>query len=281
VRTDEQLDAALAWKSADGLPDLAMIYCDFEDVRRYKDAVERARAKQVPVGVATLRIIKPGEEGWLVQIARSEPDAVLVRNLAALSYFRQHRPGLLLVGDYSLNVANELTAAILRRWGLARLTPGYDLNWEQFQALVRRADPAALEAVVHHHVSMFHMEHCVFAATLSDGKDWRDCGRPCDHHRVELRDRSGAVFPLVADAGCRNTVFNALPQSAVEYLPRMLSLGLRWFRIELLRETAADVAPLLDRYARVLAGLDDSRRAWRGLQVLNQVGLTRGTLNLA
>ena len=59
---------------------------------------------------------------------------------------------------------------------------------------------------------MFHMEHCVFAATLSDGKDWRDCGRPCDHHRVELLDRVGAGFPLLADTGCRNTVFNSVAQ---------------------------------------------------------------------
>jgi U32 family peptidase len=66
---------------------------------------------------------------------------------------------------------------------------------------------------------MFHMEHCVFAAFLSDGKDWRDCGRPCDHHKVDLRDRVGAAFPVTPDAGCRNTVYNAVPQSAAEYVP--------------------------------------------------------------
>ena len=67
---------------------------------------------------------------------------------------------------------------------------------------------------------MFHMEHCVFAAFLSNGKDWRDCGQPCDHHKVELRDRVGATFPVTPDAGCRNTVFNAVLQSAAEYVPR-------------------------------------------------------------
>src|SRR5215207_1719188 len=106
---------------------------------------------------------------------------------------------------------------------------------------------------------MFHMEHCVFAAFLSDGKDWRDCGRPCDRHKVELRDRAGAKFPVMADTGCRNTVYNAVPQSAVEFLPRMLGVGLRRFRVELLRESAADVEPLLARYAAVLAGKNDGR----------------------
>ena len=121
---------------------------------------------------------------------------------------------------------------------------------------------------------------CFRTAFLSEGKDWRDCGRPCDRHQVELRDRVGAEFPVVADAGCRNTVFNSVAQSAAEFLPRMQGLGLCHFRVELLRETAAQVGPVLERYARVLAGLEDGRRTWRQLQVLNQLGVTRGTLQM-
>jgi U32 family peptidase len=128
---------------------------------------------------------------------------------------------------------------------------------------------------------MFHMEHCVFAAFLSEGKDWRDCGRPCDRHKVELRDRVGATFPLAADAGCRNTVYNALPQSAAEYVPQMRALGLRRFRIELLRETPEQVGPLVDSYRRVIEGRDDGRDTWRKLRAMNQLGVTRGTLQLA
>jgi U32 family peptidase len=127
---------------------------------------------------------------------------------------------------------------------------------------------------------MFHMEHCVFAAFLSNGKDFRDCGRPCDHHKVDLRDRVGASFPVTPDAGCRNTVFNSVAQSAAEYVERMQSLGLRRFRIDLLRETPSQVAALLERYARVLAGLESGRDVWQNLRVLNQIGVTRGTLQL-
>ncbi len=147
--------------------------------------------------------------------------------------------------------------------------------------MLHRSDPSRFEVVVHQHMPMFHMEHCVFAAMLSKGKDASDCGRPCDRHRVELRDRVGEVFPLLADTGCRNTVFNAVPQSAAEYIPKMLSAGVRHFRVELLRETAAEVGQLLEHYSRVIAGQESSKQTWRNLQVLNQLGVTRGTLQLA
>jgi U32 family peptidase len=177
-----------------------------------------------------------------------------------------------------LNVANELTAAILAAEGAIRITPSYDLNWKQLTAMLERFSPAWFEAVVHPQMPMFHMEHCVFAHTLSNGKDYRDCGRPCDRHRVDLRDRAGAEHPLIADVGCRNTVFNGTAQSAAEYIPRMLELGIRQFRVEMVRQSAEETSALLNRYAGVLSGSEDGRATWRQLRVLNQLGVTRGTL---
>jgi len=127
---------------------------------------------------------------------------------------------------------------------------------------------------------MFHMEHCVFAAFLSNGKDHTDCGRPCDRHKIDLRDRVGASFPVLPDTGCRNTVYNSVPQSAAEYVGRMQSLGLRWFRVDLLRETPTQAIQLLEQYARVIAGTDDGKQTWKRLKAMNQLGVTRGTLNL-
>jgi putative protease len=280
VRNLDQLGGVLNWHPPVNLPRPEAVYCDFEDLRRYKEAVVLARSAGMPVGLAPVRILKPGEEGFQSLIVRAEPDIVLVRNLASISYFREQLPLAQLVGDFSLNVANELTAALLVQSGLARLVPSYDLNWDQLASLLRQSNPERFEPVIHQHMPMFHMEHCVFAAFLSTGKDHRDCGRPCDVHKVELRDRVGANFPVLADTGCRNTVFNSVAQSGAEYVGRMRELGLTRFRIDLLRETPEQVGPLLDRYARVIAGIDDGRETWRQLRAINQLGVTRGTLQM-
>ena len=273
VRNRAQLDVVLPFQPA-------MVYADFEDLRQYASAVDAARAAGVKIGLATVRIWKPGEDGLQALVARAKPDAVLVRNLASIDYFREALPGAELIGDFSLNVANDLTADLLLRAGLTRLVPSFDLNWDQFTALLNESDPLTFEAVVHQHMPMFHMEHCVFAAFLSTGKDHRDCGRPCDTHKVELKDRTGAMFPVLPDTGCRNTVFNSVAQSAAEYIDRMKTNGLRWFRIDLLRETPEQVGPLLEQYRRVIAGDDDGRATWKNLKALNQLGVTRGTLQM-
>jgi U32 family peptidase len=278
ARTMEQLQTVLAWSPSSAGVDRGMVYCEFEDVRRYPDAVAAARAAGVAVGLATVRVIKPNEQGLLRNLALAEPDAVLVRNLAGVSYFAAHYPDMPLMGDYSLNIANELTAGIFARHRIRRMTASYDLNWKQLAVMFERISPAWFEVTVHQQMPMFHMEHCVFAHTLSGGRDFRDCGRPCEKHRVDLRDRAGAAHPLVADVGCRNTVYNGTAQSAAEFIPRMLEIGLRHFRVELLRQDAVQTRALLDRYAAVLAGVDNGRATWRQLRVLSQLGVTRGTL---
>jgi putative protease len=96
---------------------------------------------------------------------------------------------------------------------------------------------------------------------------------------VELKAPDGQPHPLVADVGCRNTVFNASAQSALELVPQLKELGVRYFRVELLRQDAAETLALLTKYADVIAGRADGRQTVRGLRVLSQLGVTRGTFD--
>ena len=75
-------------------------------------------------------------------------------------------------------------------------------------------------------------------------------------------------------------MFNSVPQSAAEYVLRMLELGVRWFRIDLLRETPEQAVQLVEQYRRVIAGTADGKQTWKQLKAVNQLGVTRGTLNL-
>jgi putative protease len=270
-RTLEQVRAALD----DGVQ---WIECDFEDIRKYREAVPLAREKEAAIFLAPPRIFKPGETGILRNVLGAGPNGILVRSTAHLRFYKKEAPYLVLVGDFSLNAANELTADWLFSKGLQRIVPSYDLNWEQLQSFLARVDPARCEVVIHQHMPMFHMEHCVFAAVLSTGKDCTDCGRPCDRHDVRLKDWSGMEHPLKADVGCRNTIFNAVPQSASQYLRRMLALGVRWFRVELLHEKPEAARRLIRGYREVLDGRSDGQSLWKELRASTVMGVTRGPL---
>jgi putative protease len=274
VRDMAQLKAAMAGGSP-------RIYCEFEDPKKYREAVACFRARQSAGGpkpeifVAPPRIFKAGEEWILKQVRSCEADGYLLRNYDHLQFFA----GCRRVGDYSFNVANGLSAEYFKtRFGLERLTASYDLNMTQLEALLVSAPPEWFEITLHQHIPMFHMEHCVFCAFLTRGTDYTNCGRPCDKHKVEMRDRVGLEHPLKADAGCRNTLFNGRAQTGAEYAGRLMDLGARHFRIEFVNETADEVAATIGKYRALLDGKLGGSQLWRDLKLHNQLGVTRGPM---
>jgi putative protease len=285
ARNLAQLDATLE-------SGIETVYCEFEDPKKNRDAVTRARdAWHVARGVnspspvtrhlspaifvAPPRIFKPGEEWTLEQVRSCNADGYLVRNYDHLKFFANDRR----IGDYSLNVANRLAADYFKnRFGLERVAASYDLNFQQLEALLSAVPPEWFEVTIHQHMPMFHMEHCVFCAFLSSGTDYRNCGRPCDAHDVKLRDRVGAEHPVKADVGCRNTVFNALAQTGAEYVSRMIELGVRYFRVEFLNETPEQVTQTISKYRQLLRGEITGSQLWRELKLMNQLGVTRGQM---
>lgn len=275
VRNMAQLRAAIQAK-------VQIVYCEFTDPKTYKEAVQLVRQNQSvaeqTIWVVPPRITKSGENWILQQVLASQADGYLLRNYDQLEFFAD----VTCIGDFSLNIANPLTADFcLQRFNLKRLTASYDLNIIQLEDLIKTSRfPQVWEVTIHQHIPMFHMEHCVFCAFLSQGKDFTDCGRPCEKHEVKLKDRVGSEHVLQADAGCRNTIFNGVAQTGAEYIQRLLDLEVRYFRIEFVNETPDQVTQTIWRYGQLLQGEITGSQLWRELKLQSQLGVTRGPMGL-
>ena len=269
-RTVAQIEAAVAFGSR-------TIYADFQDIKEYAAAVAAARQGEgVAIYLATPRIQKPGEANIYRYLTRQGADGLLVRNAGGIAWCAsQDIPS---IADFSLNAANELAVDFFRGRGARRVTASYDLSFDQLDDLLRAVPRDGIEVVIHQQIPMFHMEHCVFCAFLSPGTDKTNCGRPCDQHDVKLRDRVGMEHPLKADVGCRNTLYNAVPQTAAEYLPRLLARGARHLRVEFLDDSPANVHRTLSLYTEAITGRRDPKGLWRDLKAKGKYGVTRGAL---
>ncbi|AMV38448.1 DUF3656 domain-containing protein [Planctomyces sp. SH-PL62] len=252
------------------------IYADYQDIKQYKDAVAEARRVGLAIYLASPRIEKPAERNLFKFLAKAGADGLLVRNAGGLAFCAEESTPF--VADFSMNAANPLTVDLFHERGARRTTASYDLDAGQLFDLIDAVPADWLEVVIHQQIPMFHMEHCVFCAFLSPGTDHTNCGRPCDDHDVKLRDRVGKEHPLKADVGCRNTLFNAVPQTAAEFLPRLIARGVRNLRIEFLDDAPEAVERTVTLYRETAAGLRDGKTLWRELKASNQYGVTRGPL---
>ena len=276
-RTGEQLEAVIA----SGVGNGDEVELDWMELVGLARAVERARSAGLRVTLATVRVQKPGEEAFDRRLAGLAPHGVLVRHWGALMHFSRRRmrgdgvaPELAVHGDFSLNVTNSLTAQHLLGLGLTSVTASHDLNRAQLLDLLRNVPRGRVALTLHHHIATFHNSHCVYAHLLSQGRDYRTCGRPCEKHRLALRDYAGHEHPVVVDVGCRNTVFNALGQSAAPLVPELLELGVRRFRVEFVWERADEVTRTLGAYRALLRGELSPAAALEAAAVHERYGVT-------
>ncbi len=269
VRTPQQLDAALALGPAS-------ITLDYLDLYGLRPSLDRVKASGIEARVASPRVLKPGEQRIADFLLRCACP-ILVRSAGLLDSLRKAAPQRL-DGDFSLNAANAISARLLLDLGLTRLAPTHDLNAAQVAQLARGTGAAAIEAIAYHHLPVFHTEHCVFCRFLSTGTSYKDCGRPCEQHRVALRDEHGRAHPVMADVGCRNTVFGAEAQEAARHLPAWMAAGIRHFRLEFVHESAQQVEEVTRAFADYLAARATPDQLQRRLRQAAPEGVTEGSL---
>lgn len=268
VRTPEQLEAALELNPAS-------ITLDYLELYGLRPAVAQIKAAGISARVASPRILKPHEERVVNFLLRLDC-ALLVRSgglLEALQGRHQHP----LIGDFSLNVANQLAADTFFKLGLAAITPTHDLNAAQISQLARDVGGERCEVVAYHHLPIFHTEHCVFCRFMSEGTSYLDCGQPCEKHKVALRDVKGRQHPVMADVGCRNTVFNAEAQVASAHLDALRASGIGQYRLEFVHETAQDVRRVTRAFQAYFVGDITSEQLDRQLADIAPQGTSEGS----
>ncbi|MDP7320075.1 MAG: U32 family peptidase [Bacteriovoracaceae bacterium] len=281
LRKKDQLEALITMieKKPHFRDVLNWVILDYEFGKDYFSSVRLLKEQNILCAIATTRILKPQEYHNFKLIDRCAPDGLLIRNLGALNFFQ--KSNYILLGDFSLNCANSESFNYLMSKGLSSQCASYDLNLKRLHKLIEHIDSSQLEITIHQYMPEFHMEHCVFAAFMSEGNSFRDCGKPCEKHEVYLKDMYGNRHEIKADQECRNTMFNSKAQSTIKMIETWKEKGVSIFRFEALHEDKSQLLEKLNLYFDYLSGNKTLTEVYDKIETTEAYGVDIGHLKFS
>lgn len=166
-------------------------------------------------------------------------DEVLVGGLGGVQHYRHTNP---VVTDYSLNVVNAKTVAILSSMGVERITLSHEINIDRINNLIKnyidRFNTAPnLELIVYGRTKVMHSKYCVL-------KRLNMCGA-CRKSRFSLKD-DFASFPVKFNRDCTMNVYNSKTLNLIDELPNIK--GINYFRLSFVDENIEEMTLTIKRF---------------------------------
>ncbi|MCL2842169.1 MAG: U32 family peptidase [Oscillospiraceae bacterium] len=149
------------------------------------------------------------------------------------------RLGLTVRGDFGLNAFNSPTLTVLKEMGFASATASFELNMAQIRDMDK---PLDVELLAYGRLPLMVTENCIMKNVH------RQSGCDICTEGMTLRDWKGMQFPVVAEAGCRNVVYNSCKLFLADKAQNYMNIGLWGVRLCFTTENQRECKEVLERY---------------------------------
>lgn len=175
---------------------------------------------------------------------------VLVGGFGGVEHYRHTNP---VITDYSLNVVNAKTVAILSSLGVERITLSHEINKDRINSLIKNYTEnyhtaPNLELIVYGRTKVMHSKYCVL-------KRLNMCGA-CRKSRFSLKD-DFASFPLSFNRDCTMNVYNSKTLNLIDELPSIK--GINYFRLSFVNESIEETTLTIKRFLEKMR--DESKKS--------------------
>ncbi|MBI6875202.1 peptidase U32 family protein [Clostridium aciditolerans] len=201
-------------------------------------------------------------------------DGLLVTNLGAIHKFKNIN--LELIGDYCLNIYNELSANFYKKQGLSVAAVSVETPLKDLIEMVKKA-PMPLELIVQGSPAVLYLEHDLYENIKVHTPSKKEDNKYTDNNVLVLVDDKGFEHPVYRDNNGKNYLLLYKDLCYLPFLKELNSIGLSRFRIEACHYNLEDLTRVLYSYRKALDNLDICNELYSSLKPM-KAGYTLGAL---
>lgn len=228
-----------------------------EQIKKLRDLIRSKQSEtQQELYSSTPRMMNELHfESYHVWLEKISPwiDGILVSNLGAIEAFKSY--DLDLVGDFSLNIMNGLSAAFYQKEGLSMVTGSLELNADHLRGLCASCNE--LELVAQGRLNAMYFEHDFYKTYNRKAVD-----------SLKLFNEAG-TYEIHIDQYERTHLLSTHIFSILPLVEPLIKLGVKMFRIEAQVETLEDLAITINRFKDVLSREKSSKQVLKEIDLSN------------
>lgn len=245
----------------------------------YRRVYEVARSSGRLFFINTPRILREGFTDYLVRLmdeaGKFSPDAVYVHNIGTLTLVRESSD-FPIHTDFSIITGNVYTIGYLMEMGASGVTLSPELTMGDVAALAKRS-PLPTECIVYGRTELMVSAYCAVGSFIGKKAGDGSCTASCHGGRFFLKDRIGAMFPVVTDAFCQMHILNSRPMSMLPYLAKLGRLGIERLRVDGRYLSAEELSRVVKNHREALSyGTHPEASELSRIAQMEGEGFTRG-----
>jgi len=225
-----------------------------------KFARERERRVYVTVNVLARNRDIDRLPVYLEELARLEVDGLIISDPGVMRLASKYAPGLPITVSTQASVCNYETAAFYRDLGARRVVLARELNLEEISEIKQRTD-IELEVFVHGAMCVSYSGRCLLSHYMTGrGANQGECAHPCRYRYALMEEkRPGQYYPIEEDDK-GSYILNSRDLCLLEYLPRLMEMGVDAFKVEGRMKSPLYVASVASVYRQAIDQYQIERR---------------------
>lgn len=201
-------------------------------------------------------------------------DGLLITNLGAIHKFKNLK--LKLIGDYSLNIYNEMSAKFYKDQGLSRATLSVEAPLNDLIETTKNS-PLPLELIVHGSPVVLYLEHDLYENIKENKPFSKEDNNYFNNDLLVLVDDKGYEHPVYKDNTGKNHILLYKDLCYLPFLKELNNIGLNHFRIEACDYNLEILEEIIHTYKIAIANLDKCNELYSSLKPIKK-GFTLGAL---
>lgn len=249
-----------------------------DEIREGLDfAHERKKKAYVGVNIFAHNRDLTGLPAFLEELEALRVDGLIISDPGILRLAKKYAASIPLTISTQANISNYEAAAFYRDLGVQRIVLARELSLDEMEEIKRKVE-IELEVFIHGAMCVSYSGRCLLSHYMT-GRSANSgaCAHPCRYKYALMEEKRPGDYYSIEEDERGSYILNSRDLCLLEYIPRLMDLGIEAFKVEGRMKSPLYVASTASIYQKAIGRYHSQKEAYDAVELENWIRELKST----